>query len=212
MIRLSRADKNSRGFTLVELLIVSAVLSLVLTSLCGIYLSVAAEWERQDGRGTALSVTSMACSRVSDYLSQAVGAVVLTRFEEGDAIAVNLPANSAHGIYVPVWNAGRIEHQSGNWIVFYLSDSTGDYRRTGDILWAATMNWSTYPNGVVPDSAWSLYQGQSKGKISPISSLQFSVADDGLPLVTVIATSAYKVGDTNDRIKLTRSVCVQNAY
>ncbi len=212
MRRLSSANRTQLGFTLIELLVVSAVLALVLTSLCGIYLSVAGEWERQDGQGTALSATSMACSRLSEILSQATGAIVLQRFDPGDAIAVNLPANSANGIYVPVWNSGKVQYQSGNWIVFYLSDATGNYNRRGDILWSAAMNWGTYPAGIVPDTDWSLYYNQPRGRVSPISSLQFTVITSERPLVTIVATSQYKAGAEQASFRRQKAVCLQNAY
>ncbi len=212
-MRRSSFAGRSRGFTLVEVLITSTVLSLVLTSLCGIYLAVGKEWERQDGRGTALGATSMACSKLSDYICQSVGAVVINRLGTGDALAVNLPANTAYGgLYVPTWSAGKVQYQSGTWIIFYLSDSTGNYSRSGNILWAATMTWANFPNSVVPDTAWSLYYDQPKGRVSPITSLQFAVTTDSLPRVTITATSVYKIGATQSQVRLTRTVCLQNAY
>ncbi len=212
MRRLSPANRTQHGFTLIELLVVSAVLALVLTSLCGIYLSVAGEWERQDGRGTALSATSMACSRLTEMMSQATGAVVLQRFDPGDAIAVSMPANSANGIYVPTWNNGKVQYQSGNWVVFYLSDSTGNYNRTGDILWSASMNWGTYPRGIVPNTEWSLYYNRPAGRVAPISSLQFSVTTGERPIVTIVAISQYKAGAAQAALRRQKSVCLQNAY
>lgn len=207
------ADRNKHGFTLVEVLITSTVLSLVLTSICGIYFAVSKEWERQDGRGTALGATSMACSRLSDYISQSVGAVVVTRFSTGDALAVNMPANTAYGgTYVPTWSGGKVQYQSGNWLIFYLSDATGNYNRAGTILWAATMTWSGFPGSVTPDSSWSLYYDLGKGKITPITSLQFVLTNDSLPRVTITAASSYKTGTTQSQVTLTRTVCLQNAY
>lgn len=206
------ADRNKSGFTLVELLIASTVLTLILTSLCGIYFSVAKEWERQDGRGTALAATSMACTRLSDYISQSVGAVVVNRLDTGDALAVNLPADSAYGTYVPTWSGGKVQYQGGGWIIFYLSDSTGNYNRAGSILWAATMNWGSFPGSVTPDATWSLYYDQPKGRIAPISSIQFTLVNDSLARVTVTATSTYKTGTTQSQVRLVRTVCLQNAY
>jgi prepilin-type N-terminal cleavage/methylation domain-containing protein len=200
------------GFTLVELMIATTVLVLVLTSLCSMYFTVANEWQRQDGRGTALAATSTACTKLSDYITQAKGVVVLNRFGAGDAIAVNLPANTANGIYVPTWSAGKVQYQTGNWIVFYLSNSSGSYGVSGNILWAATMTWAGFPGSVAPDSAWSLYYDQPKGRIAPISSLQFTLTSDSLPRVTIAATSQYVTGTTQSQVRLTRTVCLQNAY
>lgn len=207
-----RRGISGRGFTLVELMITTTVLALVLTSLCSLYFAVANEWQRQYGRGSALAAASMACTRLSDYISQAKGVVVLNRFATGDAIAVNLPTDSAYGIYVPTWSAGKMCYQTGNWIVFYLSDSSGSYGVSGDILWAATMTWAGFPGSVVPDSAWSLYYDQPRGRIAPISSLRFTLTSDSLPRVTIVATSAYAVRGTQSQVCLTRTVCLQNAY
>ncbi len=193
-------------------MIAVTVLGLVLTSLCGVYFAVANEWQRQDGRGTALAATSMACTKLSDYISQAKGVVVLNRFATGDAIAVNLPADSANGVFVPTWSAGRVQYQYGNWIVFYLSNSSGSYGVSGDILWAATMTWAGFPGSVTPDANWSLYYDQPKGRITPISSLRFTLTSDGLPRVTIVATSQYATGTTRSQVRLTRTVCLQNAY
>lgn len=195
-----------------EVLIASTVLALVLSSLCGIYFAVANEWQRQDGRGSALAAASMACTKLSDYISQAKGVVVLNRFSSGDAIAVNLPADTANGIYVPTWSSGKVRYQSGNWIVFYLSNSSGSYGVSGNILWAATMTWAGFPGSISPDSAWSLYYDQPKGKITPISSLQFTLTSDSLPRVSIVATSKYTTGTSQSQVRLTRTVCLQNAY
>lgn len=206
------AGRNSRAFTLVELLVATTVLALVLSSLCGIYFAVAKEWERQDGRGTALAATSAACTRISDYISQSVGAVVVNRFTTGDALAVNLPANTAYGTYVPTWSGGKVQYQSGNWIIFYLSNATGNYSIAGNILWAATMNWGSFPGSVTPDATWSLYYDQPKGRIAPISSIQFAVVTDNLPRVTITATSTYSTQTTQSQVRIVRTVCLQNAY
>jgi len=211
-MRNSERPTARAGFTLVELMIAVTVLSLILTSLCGIYFAVANEWQRQDGRGTALAATSNACTKLSDYICQAKGVVVLNRFTTGDAIAVNLPANTANGIYVPTWSSGKMQYQTGNWIVFYLSNSSGSYGVSGNILWAATMTWAGFPGSVTPDSAWSLYYDQPKGRIAPISSLQFTLTSDSLPRVTIVATSQYATKTTQSQVRLTRTVCLQNAY
>ena len=212
MRRLLSGDRN-RGFTLIEVMIASLVLSLVLSALCSVYFAVSKEWERQNGRGTALAATSMACSRLSDYISQSVGAVVVNRIGTADALAVNLPADTAYsGTYVPTWSSGKIQYRSGNWIIFYLSDSTGNYSRSGDILWCATMNWGSFPGSVTPDATWSLYYDQPRGRITPISSIQFTLNAGSLPSVTVVATSNYSVQATQKQVQLTRTVCLLNAY
>jgi len=191
-------------------MVASAVVTLVLTSLVEVYYSVAKEWERQQGQASALVATSTACTRLSDYISQATGATVLTRYTSGDTLALNLPADTANGIYVPTWSSGKVQYRSGNWIIFYLSDSTGSYSHSGDILWAASMTWAGFPGSVVPDTSWSLYFNQSKGNIQPLSSIQFTYTSDDRPRVTVTATSTYQRGTTQAQIQQSRTICLQN--
>ena len=214
MKRSSRVS-NELGMTLVELLVTAAVISAVLTSLCGIFLAVYSEWDRGAGEGQALLATSNACSRVADYTAQAVSAQTFRRFlATDDTLAICMPANSAYGIYVPTWSGGQFRCLPGTWIVFYLSDSTGGYARSGDILWAGTFTTlAGFPANVVPDQSWSLYYDQSAGRIAPLSSLEFVYdASGSRPSVTIKATSQYDVRKSNVRqLQLSRTVCLRNS-
>lgn len=199
--------------TLVEVLIVSAIMSVLFASLCEIYFSVADNSQRQRGEGEALVACSQACSRLNDYLSNAVTATVITRLSSGDTIAVCLPMDSAYtGLYVPAWTGGKLQYRNGNWLVFYLSDTSGNYSRNGTILWAATMTWAGYPGSVVPDSSWSLYYGQARGRIAPLKSLSFSLTSGtGGTRVTMSAVAAYKAGRSEKQFRLTRTVFLRNS-
>lgn len=199
---------------MVELLVAAAVTALLLSSVCGIYFAVAREWDRQQGEGDALVATTQACSRLANYISQSVGAVVISRSNQGDTLALNLPADTAHdGLYVPIFSGGEVQYRSGTWLVFYLSDSSGSHYHTGDILWAATMNWEDYPWSVIPDQEWSLYYDEGTGRIRPLKSLSFSMASDGSgnTAITIIAISSYNIGTTEKQLKLTRTVCLRNS-
>jgi len=201
--------KDRRGLTLVELLVAGVISGLVLSSLCGVYFAVHRQFERGQGQQFALLATSQACSKLSDYISQACGVVAIDRFYAGDTLAVNLPDNQAYEVYVPTWQNGQMQYVSGDWIVFYLSDSTGSYYHTGDILWAATMAWDDYPASVSPDQAWSLRKGVQSGRITPLRSLRFVVSADG-QVVTITAVSAYTVGSDESQFSLCRTVYVRN--
>ena len=145
---------------LIELLMVAAILSLILTALCGAFFTVQREWQSQHHEQEALMAASMASSRLASYISQSVSATVLNRFGTGDALAVNMPADTAYGAYAPVWSSGRFNYRGGSWIVFHLSDCTGSYQRSGNILWAASFtSWFGFPGTAVPDASWSLYNG-----------------------------------------------------
>lgn len=188
------------------------ILALVLTSLCGIYISVAREWQRQQGQADALVATSTACSRLADYISQATGVSVQTRYTSGDTLALNMPADTRNNdIYIPTWSDGIVQYRSGNWIIFYLSDTSGSYSKSGNILWCASMNWTFFPWSVSPDASWSLYYNMNKGRIAPIDSLQFTLTTDAHPRVTISAVSTYSVLSTTARIQQKRTVCLRNA-
>ena len=203
---------TSLGFTLAELLIATTITALVVSSLCGVYFSAAKEWERQQGEADALLATSQTCTRLADYISQATGIAVRTRFVANDTLTVNLPADKAYGFYAPVWSGGIVQYRSGTWVAFYLSDSTGSYTQSGSILWAATFTWSGFPGSVVPDRAWSMYYNTQLGKTASIRSIRFNTDSSGLrPVVTVTVVSAYKIGGAEERIIQSRTVCLRNA-
>lgn len=212
MKRSLRGNNSQNGFTLAELMVTTAVLSLIMTSACGMFVAVTREWERQQGEGNALVAVSNASTRLSDYISQAVAVTVINRFTTGDTIAVNMPADSANNVYVPTWSSGKVQYRSGSWLVFYLSDNTGSYSRTGNILWAATMTWAGYPGSVVPDTSWSMYFNTGKGRITPLKSLQFSSVTSGNSTKVVMTIiSSYKVRTTEKALTVTRTVYLRNA-
>ena len=197
-----------------ELVVATAVMAIVLSSLCGVYFSTAKEWERQQGEADALLATSQTCTRLSDYISQSVGATVISRSRPNDTLALNMPLDNAYGtLYVPLWSGGVVQYRSGAWIVFYLSDSTGSYLRDGTILWAASFTWAGYPASVVPDQSWSMYYGSQMGRTSSMKSIAFTLDSSGTrPVVTVTAVSRYKIGATEKQISQSRTVCLRNAH
>lgn len=199
--------------TLVELTVAIGITSLVLAGLCEMHFAVSREWERQQGQTVALDATSQACARLSDYISQAKSVVLITRFAANDSLAVNLPADKAHGIYIPANFGGALYYRTGIWILFYLSDSTGGYARNGDILWCGTIVSPALPGSVVPDSNWSRYSN-GVGRITPISFMQFSLDSAGLRNnATVTVTSTYTMNQVTrgqGQLRQTATTCMSN--
>lgn len=212
-MRLSSHANRRSGFTLVEVLVAGTASALILGCLCGVYFAIARSWQRQQGQAEALVATSQACSRLSDYISQSVGAIVYSRFSTGDSLAVNLPADTlSSNLYAPIWSDGKLQYRSGQWIGFYLSDSTGNYNRTGDILWAATVKLNVYPVIITPDRTWSMYYNQNRGRTAPLRSIRFTLTEDGSrKQVTMKIVSAYKIGNTEAQISQTRTTCLRNS-
>lgn len=213
MKRSSHANRPHSGFSLIELLVASSIVAVVITGVCGVYFSVARGWEHQQGVARVSGAVESACTRLAQYISQAVSAQVVPRFTSSDALAINLPLDSPYPrVYAPVWSGGVCRFRSGTWIIFYLSDSTGSYSRSGNILWAATMSWSDFPGSVVPDRGWSMYYDTNRGRVEGLKSLSFAVDSSGSrPRVTVTATASYSVGDIKRDISMTRTVCLRNA-
>ncbi len=196
--------------TLIEVMIVVAVLSVVLSSLCGVYITVGDEWQRQDGSRDCQIAASSACNRIGDYISQGVQFRFLKKngSTDNNVLAVCLPADSAYGMYVPVPDNDQFKYQDGSWVVFYLSDSTGSYSASGNILWAATAaQESDIPDHIVPDVTWSLYPGSTRGLITPLSSVSFQDNSVDFRAVTVTAGAQCKAGVTTKTIQMSKTVC-----
>jgi len=205
MSHCSTRHSNEHGLTLVELVVVVAILAVIVASLCDVFIANQMAWDRQSAASTALITTSAALSTVGAYLENAVDVKVKTRYTTGDAVVVCLPQDSAYGIYVP--QAGF--YRQGQVVVFYLSDSTGSYSRSGDILWAGTLlRWvDPSPGNVTPDPNWSLYPGGTNGRIAPVTSLQFTILGDRYWGGTLTVTASYKAGRGTATLARTRNVC-----
>lgn len=212
MRRFSLAG-NERGMTLVELLVAGAIASVVLASLCGVYFLVGKEWDRQHSKEQAITAVSDATSRLSSYIAAGVYAFTQDHFMAGDALVVCMPSDSGYGGYVPVWDGPRYHYRQGTWVIFYLSDKTGSYYSKGDILWAGTItDWGTFPQSIVPDTSWSLHN-QNTGKLSPITSLSFSVTENGYRTsVTMQVGSTYSIGKSQVSFSHMRVQSLRNEH
>ena len=195
--------------TVVELLIAITVSVVLIGALCEMYLVLASEFERQQGEGDALASTSFACSRIADYAAVSISAQTYTRYTADEALCVQLPADMAYGIYVPVQAGPLIQYRPGQQIMFYLSDSTGDYNRRGNILWAGVVQ-SFSPITVTPDQSWSLYPGTTQGRIV-LDSVRFDVQSGVRDSVTIYVNRTYPIGRTQKTRLAQRTVCLRNS-
>ena len=196
--------------TVIEMLIAITVSVVLIAALCETYWVAAGEFERQQGEGDALACTSFACSRIAEYAVPAMNAQTYTRYTPNDALRVQLPADTAYGIYVPVKVGPSIVYRPGQHIMFYLSDSTGSYYRPGSILWAGVATALSPSVSVTPDQSWSLYPGSQQGRII-LGSVQFSVVMGVRDKVTIRASRTYAIGRTTKTLSAERTVCLQNS-
>ena len=220
-------------------MITTALTALLLLAICGIYFSTQTEWEHQQGMRDAVSATSRACTRIEEYIAQAVTVQLVDRFGSGynDALLLNMPAlansgaspwtvgqvpnmaiiRNTYGGYVPDWTSasGRLRVQytssSAQWLAFYLSDTTGRYDHTGSILWAATADRTGSPMTVTPDTSWSM-DNSTTGKIAPLTSIRFTVDDTMNPKrVTITVITSYKLKLAQKQLTQTRQASLRNA-
>jgi hypothetical protein len=146
---------------------------------------------------------------LGDYITQAMGAQVYTRFTKNDTLVLNMPLDKAYGSYIPIWTGSKVQTRSGQWLAFYLSDTSGSALKSGDILWAGVVDWSA--STVTPDSAWSLYSIGGPGKITPLRSLRFDITQgSGLTRVAVTTGAAYKIYTTEKGLQQTATFCLRN--
>jgi prepilin-type N-terminal cleavage/methylation domain-containing protein len=208
MSHSSGNGNGARGFTLIELLVTITVLAVVVTGLCDVFIANQKAWDRQSGASTALITTSTALSQVGAYLENAMEIKVATRYTSGDTLAVCMPDDKVYGIFVPSGGS----YQRGASYVFYLSDSTGSYSKSGSILWAGTMpSWGDpKASNVTPDSTWSLYPGGTNGRITPVTSIKFTKSGDEYDGATMTVAASYEAGNGTATLTRTRNVCFRS--
>jgi len=205
--------RGQSGFTLAELLIVVTILSLLLSSLCGIYLSMIMQWQRQQGQGDALVAMSRSFSAMHAELSQSITVDPVDHAGHNRAIIYTLPLDKdvTNQYYIPKWVDGVLQYRPGARKAFYLSDSSGRYDHTGNILWRGNVTGG-YPfsYNVDPDPTWDA--DAQRGRISPIDSLEFDTDNWGVThRVAVTATTSYKVMNSMTQVRRTWNVCLRNA-
>lgn len=212
MILLLCADKRRSGFTLVELLIAASVTTVLLISLCGIYMSITQEWQRHMGQADALVAISRTFSAISSDLSTAIAAQVVNMPDGRQVLIYRLPGNKIDNIYTPVWSGGRLQFVQGEDKAYYLSNSSGSAQTGGNILWRGCVTWSGGNAIISPDPKWDA--DAQRGRISPLSSLTFDV--NSPRRVTIKAISSYRLtsatgtGSTG-QIARNSTVCTRGA-
>jgi prepilin-type N-terminal cleavage/methylation domain-containing protein len=210
--RLSLAVAGRCGVTLVELVVAMAILSVIMTGVCEVFMAVDSGCRRGQSRQEALAAVSLANSRIADQIADATLVAVTTRFSTNDTLLLCMPKDVSSGTYTPVWSSGSLRYRNGPWVVLYLSDSTGSYYSSGTVLWAADFaRYADFPSAITPDSDWTMNEGTSVPRVWPLASISFATRSlaNGT-LVTVTAVSSFRTGDTNDSVSALRTTCLRN--
>ena len=191
---------------------VTSILAVLLTSICGIYIAMIHEWQRQQGQGDATVCISRTFSSISSEISQAVTVYSVVRSGQRDNIIYTLPLDrdATNSYYIPAWVGGSLQYRPGQQKVFYLSNSTGNWNSSGNILWRGLVS-GAFPNyTIIPDPSWDA--DVQRGRIAGLSSLRFATDNWGEPKrVTITATTSYKVMNSTAMASRSLAVCLRNA-
>lgn len=213
-MRHSSQSISSSGFTLVELVVAVALVALVVGATLLVFWSGITLWDRHQAESTALWNSTEAVRRIMADARDAARCAVWARSGLSDALEVILPADTdANGNYVPAWYQGKLIYREGQRVIFYLSDATGAYDASGQILWRGTISGASNPtrSNVAPDTQWSLYYNTRQGQLSGIESVTFATQDkDGLYWVVITATAVAQQAERPCRMEARGSVYLQN--
>lgn len=212
---MSKIRPIRHGMTLMEILIVTTVLSVILIPVLTIFTVITRQWNNQVSRGQAIRIANLAMEQMTKDLRNGVS---FQATDGNKTCTFTMPANTdAKGNFTPVWDRNFITYASGYRVHYYLSDLTG-LASTGTVLWRETNPLSSGSVGWVPDSLRSLAPGSlsggvltaaARGNVDHVSSLTFSA---GVVSNTVQATISisYKESKTTSVYTLTRLIYLSN--
>ena len=196
---------SQRGFTLMEALIVIAVIGSLLYAILGIFGGIARQWNAQTARAKAIEMANLGMDRMAKEISQAVA---YNAHDASKSDTFSMPASvDASGAAIPYWHDKDLTYASGGRIQFYLAYSA----TTGNVLWR---QYNLSPNGNagwIPDVQWSLQPGSfSHGRVERVSALVFTQPAGISNVVTIQLTVAWPEGPTTATYTVQREVYMIN--
>ena len=212
--------KREGGFTLMELVIASALTAIIVTAVCSVYMYSLRSWERGRATSMAYSTAVFAVKRLEDRIEKSISGYRIHNTYTGDSLILRFPITTdSLGNYVPIWYSPNPTYKS-TFIydapsaipyteIFYLSDISGNRSVPGDILWRGT-----YKTGIgwVPDEEWSLASTNPRqGRIANVKSLGFSYGYYGASYyATVTITVEQNYGKQTSQVILSRRIRMRN--
>jgi prepilin-type N-terminal cleavage/methylation domain-containing protein len=126
--------RGTHGFTLPELMVAMAVMGCLAWVIALIYFSVISVYNKNMWKLRPYDEATKAVERVAKEMR---GAMLIDTAGANIMIAV-MPEKNANRDNVLIDDgAGQLALSQGDWIAFYLSDSTGAVGATGQCLWMA---------------------------------------------------------------------------
>ncbi len=192
---------RKRGFTLVEMVLVTALTAMIVGALCSLYafstnraahayanygslmqardlmdeIESVVQWSQTVSLVSSGSTTGIRCTMPVNGTDK-----------DGDGYADTYTLTTVNRRGLPKWG-------TGNRIWFYRSDSTGDFTHSGSVPWRAQRSDGSMPTTSDVDSKFAYYYTSGQSRYSLINGLSF-VVDSTAHTVDVTVT-------TNDLVR-----------
>jgi len=129
-----RTRRGMRGFTLPELLVAMAVMGVLAWTVSLIYFSVLSVYNKNMWKLRPYDEATKAVERVAKEMR---GAMLIDTAGATSMIAVMPEKDASRDNVLIDDGTGQLALSQGDWVAFYLSNSTGSIGATGHCLWMA---------------------------------------------------------------------------
>lgn len=190
---------SKRGFTLVELLFVTAITATIVGALGGLFVFVGTRAAQTMAKNGVLLQAQALSEELDATFSQAQGCRVLPIKTGVNAIKCVLPTtgvdDDGNGVidrYEVEWigPTGREGYGTGKRVWFFMSDLTGttaSSMNSGGVLWRAWRNDDSTPTAADIDREFAYYYNRTVNKWNLIDRVVWSVDPNGSVTYTIVA-------------------------
>lgn len=220
-----------RAFTLVELLIVTAITATIVGALGGLFVFVGTRAAQTMAKNGVLLQAQALAEELDATFSQAQDCRVLPIRTGVNAIQCVLPTSGTDSdgdgvidLYTPEWvgPTGREGFGLGKRVWFYMSDPTGSptsARTSGGVLWRAWRSDDSLPTNADIDRSFAYYYDRTVNKWNLIDRVDWKVSGDGTVTYTIVANKLRRAerrasgSDTaaeQETFTMTRTVLCKN--
>ena len=204
------ADKSAnriRGITLIELMVAASLTAVIITAVCSVYFYAMRLWQRGQAANLAYTTAVTGIERMEKEVENACAIAYTMSYNE---VFIRLPRDQdSAGEYVPVEINNTFGYMTGDSMVFYLSDESGNRGTPGNILWRSV---GVLGGALVPDTEWSLYPENNEPRVSPIKSMTFVfIGQLWTPLVAEVTLTVERTcGTQTSEVTLKRCMKIRN--
>ncbi len=222
---------NKRGFTLVELMIVTAITATIVGALGALFVFVGSRAAQTMAKNGVLLQAQALSEELDATFSQAQDCSLVSIRTGVNAIKCVLPTsgsdNDADGVIdqykaEAVGPTGREGYGVGKRVWFYMSNSSGlpaSALTSGGVLWRAWRTDDSPPTASDIDPKFAYYYDRTVNKWNLIDRVNWSVAANGTVTYQIIANklrraerqaSAGEASSAQETFTLTRTVLCKN--